>query len=145
MHKKKTFKPQKWQFLAFQGLPNSNSEDILSVLCAANTLLSAPVKSSETVTVKLLYTICIPNLTYACEALNYSSRQFHDLNVATNDCLRKVFNYNRWESVRFLRQELGYPSLIEIFRSRSRKFHDCMHLLQNDTLNLLNSLSFDEE
>ena len=126
-------------------LPLLTSRPLRHFRSAANTLLGAPVKSSETVTVKLLYTICIPNLTYACEALNYSSRQFHDLNVAINDCLRKVFNYNRWESVRFLRQELGYPSLTEIFRSRSRKFHDCMHLLQNDTLNLLNSLSFDEE
>ena len=123
----------------------SNSRPLRHFRSAANTILSAPVKSSETVLIKLLYTICVPNLTYACEAIHYSSKQFHDLNVAVKDCFRKVFGCNRWESVRFLRQELDYPSLTEIFRSRSRNFHERMHLLRNDTLNLLNSLSFDEE
>ena len=44
---------------------------------------SHPVKSSEVVTIKLLYVICVPNLTYACEALYYSSTQFNDLKCCT--------------------------------------------------------------
>ena len=118
----------------------SNIRSLRHFRSSANTILSAPVKSSEIVTIKLLYAICVPNLTYACEALHYSSRQFNDLNVALNDCFRKVFGYHRWESVRYLRQELGYPSLTEVFHSRTRKFHENMHFLRNDTLNFLNSL-----
>ena len=94
---------------------------------------------------KLLCTICVPNLTYACESLNYTNAQFQPMNVAINDCLRKIFGYNRWESVRYLRETLGYPSLTEIFRSRSRRFYDRMPFLKNETLTLLNSFSFDKE
>ena len=123
----------------------SNIRSLRHFRSSANTILSAPVKSSEIVTIKLLYTICVPNLTYACEALHYSSRQFNDLNVALNDCFRKVFSYHRWESVRYLRQELGYPSLTEVFHSRTRKFHERMHFLRNDTLNFLNSLMLTDD
>ena len=109
--------------------------------CSANTILTAPTASSDIIQMKLLYSICIPNLTYACEAINCTSRQFHPLNVAVNDCIRRVFGYNRWESVRFLRSGFGYPSLTEIFHNRTRKFHERMPLLRNGSLNVLNSLT----
>ena len=89
----------------------STLRPLIRFRCSANTILSAPNRSSENVFMKLLYTICVPNLTYACEAVNYASRQFHPLNVALNDCIRKIFGRDRWESVRFLRNELGYPFL----------------------------------
>ena len=61
---------------------------------------------------KLIYAICLPNLTYTCEALNYTGAQFQPLNVAINVCLRKIFGCNnRRESAIYLRQLLGYPSL----------------------------------
>ena len=112
--------------------------------CSANTIFNASIRTSQLVSMKLLFAICVPNLTYACEVLNYSNAQFQPMNVAINDCIRKIFGHNRWESVRFLRQELGYPSLTDIFRSRARKFHQFMHLLGNSTLDFLNSLSFDD-
>ena len=123
----------------------STLRPLIRFRCSANTILSAPNRSSENVFMKLLYTICVPNLTYACEAVNYASRQFHPLNVALNDCIRKIFGRDRWESVRFLRNELGYPSLTEIFNNRSRKFHDRMHFLRNDTLNFLNSMLIEDD
>ena len=118
----------------------STLRPLIRFRCSANTILNAPCRSSENVFMKLLYAVCIPNLTYACEAVNYSSRQFHPLNVAVNDCIRRIFGRDRWESVRHLRQELGYLSLTEIFHKRTKKFLDCMHFLRNDTLNLLRSL-----
>ena len=100
----------------------STLRPLMRFRCSANTILNAPTTSSEIVSMKLLYTICVPNLTYACEALNYTVAQFQPLNVAINDSLRKIFGYNRWESVRYLRQLLGYPSLTDIFHSRLQKF-----------------------
>ena len=41
--------------------------------------------------------------------------------------------------------ELGYPSLTEIFNNRTRKFHDRMHFLRNDTLNFLNSMLIEDD
>ena len=122
----------------------SNLRPLRNFRCSANTIFNASIKSSESVSMKLLYAICVPNLTYACEVLNYSSNQMQPMNVAINDCIRRIFGHNRWESVRFLRQELGYPSLTDIFRSRARNFHRFMYLLGNPTLDFLNTLSFDE-
>ena len=113
--------------------------------CSANTILNAPTTSMEMVSMKLLFTICVPNLTYACEALNYTNAQFQPMNDAIDNCLRKIFGYNRWESVRYLRETLGYPSLTEIFHSRSRTFYNRMPFLKNATLTLLNLFSFDKE
>ena len=122
----------------------SNLRPLRNFRCSANTIFNAAICSSQLVSMKLLYAICVPNLTYACEVLNYSNSQFQPMNVAINDCIRKIFGQNRWESVRFLRQELGYPSLTDIFRSLARKFHQVMHLLRNSTLDFLNGLSFDD-
>ena len=98
---------------------------------AANTILNAPYASSEPVLMKLLYAICVPLLTYASEVMILSVRQMHPLTVALNDCIRRIFGYNRWESVRFLRLSLGYPSLIDIFSSRKRKFLARSSLIDN--------------
>ena len=100
---------------------------------SANTILNAPCASSEPVLMKLLYAVCVPNLTYASEVITFSSRQVHPLTVALNDCIRRIFGYNRWESVRYLRLSFGYPSVIDIFSSRSRKFHTRLRSLNNLT------------
>ena len=67
------------------------------------------------VLLKMLYAACVPNLTYSCEAICYNSRQFGAMDVALNDAIRRIFGYDRWESVRHLRSTHGYPSLTEIF------------------------------
>ena len=59
---------------------------------------------------------------------------------ALNDCIRRIFTFNRWESVQYLRLSFGYPSLVEIFESRSRKFLKQLSLLGNSTLEYLQKL-----
>ena len=108
---------------------------------AANTILNANRKSTETILMKLLYSSCIPILTYACEALSYTTSQFNSFNVALNDCIRRIFGYNRWESVRFLRMEMGYPSLTNIFYTRRVKFLNNIPLIGNPTLGALAGFS----
>ena len=89
---------------------------------SANTILNVSRRSSEPLLMKLAYSICVPSLTYASEVLTYSSRQIQSFTVALNDCIRRIFGYNRWESVRHLRLSMGYPSIVDIFASRKRKF-----------------------
>ena len=93
---------------------------MLKFRCAANTILNVQNKSSEVVLMKMLYAACVPNLTYSCEAICYNSRQFGAVDVALNDSIRKIFGYDRWESVRHLRSTHSYPSLTEIFSCRSK-------------------------
>ena len=74
----------------------------------------------------LLYSCCIPILSYAGAVKEYPSRQMQDCSTALNDALRFIFGYNRWESVRTLRESFGYESLVEIFHGAKSKFDDSL-------------------
>ena len=105
----------------------SHLNPLIKFRSAANTVLNAHSKPSEHVLMKLLYSTCVPMLTYACETVSYSTKQFHSFNVALND--RRIFGYNRWESVHFLRLTLGYPSITDIFYRRNEQFlKDILHI-----------------
>ena len=71
---------------------------------------------------KLLYTICVPNITYSCEVAVYNSREMDGLHVLVNNAVRKIFSFNRWESIKYLRESLGYKSITEIFAKRKIVF-----------------------
>ena len=80
---------------------------------------------------KLLYTNCVPTLTYACGVKEYRYQDKQNCNVALNDAIRKIFSFNRWESVRTLRLSFGYGSLTEIVSATRRKFFDSLPLHSN--------------
>ena len=102
--------------------------------CASNTILNAHRKSSEPVMLKLIYAVAVPILTYACDTLPLSSRQLNEMTIALNDAIRKVFSFNRWESVRFLRESFGYSSLSEIIYDSTEKFFKMLSRTNNETL-----------
>ena len=87
-----------------------------------NSLLSAVQKPNEIVLMNLLYSNCVSSLSNAAEVKVLSSKEMNDCNVALNDSIRRIFSYNRWESTRFLRQQLSFPNITEIFNSRSTRF-----------------------
>ena len=64
----------------------------------------------------------IPILAYASAVKEYPSRQMQDCTTAVNDAYRFIFGYNRWGSVRTLREAFGYKSLIDIFHRSKQKF-----------------------
>ena len=70
----------------------------------------------------LLYTNCIPILSYACSVKEYSATEMSNCNVAINNVFRKIFGFTRWESIRVLRQEFGLKSIYEIFKIAQDKF-----------------------
>ena len=101
---------------------------------AGNSISSVLRKPDELVLMNLLYSNCVPILTYGAETVEFSNSDMRDCNTAINDAIRKIYSYNRWESTRFLRESLGFPSIYEIFRRRSEKFiNGNLHSL-NDTL-----------
>ena len=87
-----------------------------------NSVMSAIQKPNSLVLMNILYSNCVPNLTYAAEVKDVSSRELIDLNVALNNSIRRIFSYNRWESTRALRQQLNFPNITEIFHQRRRCF-----------------------
>ena len=86
-----------------------------------NSLLSSNQKPDELILMNLLYSNCVPVLTNAAEVKVIPNVEIHDCNVALNNCIRRIFSYNRWESTRILRQ-LSFPSITKIFYSRSTRF-----------------------
>ena len=100
-----------------KGFSFSSSNDLAKFYRATNAS-----KPSEEVLMHLLFSCCIPILTYACAVKEYPSRQMHDCCTATNDALRFIFGFNRWESVRNLREQFGFLALTDIFHKTKRKF-----------------------
>ena len=101
-------------------------------------------KPSEQVLLNLMYTNCVPILTYACEIKSYTSREMMRFDVALNDCIRKIFTFNRWESTRELRRSFGYDSISEIYAKRQTNFFRCLRLTGNPVLVKIRSLTLAE-
>ena len=106
-----------------KGLTFSCNNDLAKFYRASNSILTAVEKPSEEIVLQLLYTNCIPTLTYACAIKTYSSRQMQSCNTAVNDALRRIFRYNKWVSVRVLRDSFGYKSITDIFGRARKKFY----------------------
>ena len=63
------------------------------------------------------------------------------LDVALNAAIRRIFSYNQWESIRVLRDSMGYSSVTEIFVKRKKSFELRIPRIGNDLLSLLSQLS----
>ena len=104
---------------------------------SSNSILDVLNGPSEDVQMKLLYSICVPVITYACEVIDYSSRDKQSLHVAVNDAIRKIFGYDRWQSIKDIREAFGYPSVTEIFAKRKSTFENCLPHIGNSLLSFL--------
>ena len=120
-----------------KGFAFSSSNDLTKFYRASNSILRAVKQPSEEVMIQLLYSCCIPILSYASASKDYLSRQMQDCTTAINNALRLIFGYNRWESVRTLRESFGYPSLIEIFQRAKNKFNSSLFSHHNPVISKL--------
>ena len=91
---------------------------------------------------QLLYTNCVPILTYGCAVKEFSAKEMTNCTVALNDAIRKIVSFKRWESVRSLRESFGYKSLYDIFAISSKKFRESLHSHRNCTLKTLDAIVF---
>ena len=107
---------------------------------SSNSILSVLSGPSEVVQMKLLYNICVPIVTNACEVTTYSGKEMESLHVAVNDAIRRIFSYNRWESIKTLRESLGYLSVTEIFAKKKRNFESKLPYIGNGLLTFLHRL-----
>ena len=61
-----------------------------SFYCSVNSVLNVMRKPSQVVLMKLLYSICVPILTYACDVATYHYKEKQSLHVAVNDAIRRI-------------------------------------------------------
>ena len=108
--------------------------------CSSNSILNSLNAPSEDVQMKLLYSICVPNLTNACDVVEYHTKDLQSLHVALNDAIRKIFGYNRWQSIKDIRESFGYPSVTEIFAKRKTTFESRLPHIGNALLRFLSTI-----
>ena len=103
------------------GLSFSSTATIRSFYRAANSILYSRVKPTNEVLMRLLYSNCVPILTYGCAVKEFSSSDMYKCHVAINNAVRKIYSYAVWQSIRHLRLALGYESIHETFDKAKRK------------------------
>ena len=96
--------------------------DLASFFRATNAVLNVLKGAHEHVLLTLLYSNCVPILTYACAVKEYWSSEMSDCNVAMNSAFRKIFGFKDWRSICVLRETFHVKSLYIIFKSTKDKF-----------------------
>ena len=118
----------------------SADNTIRSFYRAANAILYSRVKPNQDVLLKLLYTNCVPIVTYASAAKEFSASDMNRCHVAVNNCIRKIFSFALWESIRHLRLSHGFSCVYEIFAVSKRKFLEKALISPNLIVKSLSSL-----
>ena len=114
--------------------------DLTSFFRATNAVLNSLKGAHEHVLLSLLYTNCVPILTYACAVKEYSSSDMSDCNVAMNNAFRKIFGFKHWQSIRYLRELFGFESLYVIFQKAQDKFLSMCKSHANPIVKFLSNL-----
>ena len=118
---------KEWRYLGFyltagDTLGYSATNSLISFYRTSNCLINSVYKPSEEVLMKLLYSYCVPRLTYGAQVTSFNYRDTHAMSVALNNAIRKIFGWNRWQSVTDLRKMMGYNSIEVLFAKMKRNF-----------------------
>ena len=97
-------------------------EDLCGFFGSANSILSCLSKPKENVQLQLLYSNCVPRLTYGAAVKDLTAREKQQLNVAINNAVRRIFGFRRWESIRHLREFYKFDSIEIMFAKAKRRF-----------------------
>ena len=101
---------------------------------ACNCIISNCYNVSEVVQLHLQESYCLPLLTYAAPALRLTDQQLRELNVCWNSVYRKLFKFNRWESVKCFINGLGRLDLLHIHALHKIKYCCRLNKCANTTM-----------
>ena len=109
-----------------------------SFYAACNCVFSNCNSAHEIVQLNLQEAYCLPLLTYASPAIVLKVKQAAELNACWNSVFRRIFGFNKWESVRMFINGMGRLDLHHILLLRRDKFY--RHLSASDCNSLLHDL-----
>ena len=104
---------------------------------ACNSVFSKASCMPELTKLHLLESYCLPILTYVIGSLNLSKSQCNVLNVCWNNAYRKVFGFNRCESVKSFMCGLGKLDFLHIHKSAVLRFHKKLSYSGNSVIKML--------
>ena len=112
-------------------------EDLCGFFGSVNSILTCLSKPKENVQLQLLFSNCVPKLTYGAAEKELTASEKHRFNVAVNNAIRRIFGFKRWESIRQLREFYGFKSLEVKFASAKQRFLRSLANHKNRVLKLL--------
>ena len=89
----------------------SVNEDLRGFFGSVNSILTSVRQPRENVMMQLLYSNCVPKLTYGAAVKDLNASEKHQYNVAVNNAIRRIFGFRLWQSIRQIREFYGYPSI----------------------------------
>ena len=130
-----------FDLVAGDTLSYSVARGLISFYRTSNCLINVVYKPSEEVLMRLLYSYCVPRLTYGAQVTSFCYKDTHSMSVALNDAIRKIFGWNRWQSVSELRKAMGYKSLEIISAKLKKSFLIKLSTINNSVLQRISSIS----
>ena len=112
---------------------------------SANSVLSSLMKPRENVSMQLLYSNCVPKLTFGAAVKDLTSSEMNQFNVAVNTAVRRIFGFRQWQSIRQIREVYSYDSIEVLYEKAKKRFHDGMLSHKNSILNFLEKMRRDAE
>ena len=100
----------------------SSTESLRGFFGAVNSIMTLLTKPKKNVMIQLLYSNCVPKLTYGAAVKDLTAAEKHQYNVAVNNAARRIFRFRYWQSIRQLRKLYGYYSIELMFAKAHKKF-----------------------
>ena len=123
----------------------SISEDLRGFFGSVNSILSSIQRPRENTLMQLLYSNCVPKLTFGAEVKDLNSTEMNQYNVALNGAIRRIFGFRYWQSIRQIRECCGFRSMEQLFEKAKRRFFNSILHHDNVILKFLASLLHEEE
>jgi len=83
--------------------------------CASNCIFAYSNSLPDLMQLYLQQSFCLPILQYVYGSLRLDETQLKSLNVCWNSVFRKIFKFNRWESVSVFINGLGYLNFTHMY------------------------------
>ena len=71
---------------------------------------------------QLLFTYCVPRLTYGAAVKDLTSSEKQQVNVTLNNVIPRIFKFRYWQSIRQLRECYGFKSIEVMFGIAQKRF-----------------------
>jgi Reverse transcriptase (RNA-dependent DNA polymerase) len=101
---------------------------------SSNCIFSNTKCLDELLQLSLQKAYCLPVLQYATSALHFTKTQLNVLNACWNNVYRKIFKYNRWDSVNIVIEALGHLNFIHMWYLSVFKLIHSMRCTSNNLL-----------
>ena len=93
-----------------------------SFYLSCNCIFSKTAKCDQLLQLRLQETYCLPVISYAAAVISLSKSHLQRLNAGWNSVYRRIFGFNKWNSVKSFIHGLGFLDLKHIFMLRKAKF-----------------------